>query len=400
MSPDRSARIAFYSHDTLGLGHMRRCLKIAEAMEDTIPGASGVMLSGSPWSGMLAMPAAFRLVSLEPVRKLGPGLYSPRAGSLDIAGVLMERGRRLQEELLGLAPDLLVVDNVPCGLKGELLPALHRLRRNGCRVALSLRDVLDDDASIRAEWCATGALDALARLYDEIWLFGEAESQSFRFLPDWARARTVLCGHLGGARGDVRGSAGVLATGEPGTARRHPRILVTGGGGSDAGALVTTYLSALRLLRPVASHHIVLGPDFPESQLQALGDLEEVAALGATVVRFEHDMRRAMADADVVVAMAGYNTVYESLAAGRRLVLVPRLWPRHEQSLRAEALARSGRAEVLLPDVLTPEVLWKAIQRTLEGPEPRPACFDGARRAASRGAALVADLDLRAAASR
>ena len=164
MSPYGGARIAFYSHDTLGLGHMRRCLKIAEAIEDTIPGASGMMLSGSPWSSMLAMPAAFQLVSLEPVRKLGPGLYRPRTGTLDITEVLLARSRRLQEELLDFGPDLLVVDNVPCGLKGELLPALRRLRRRGCRVALSLRDVLDDDASMLAEWNASGALEALARL--------------------------------------------------------------------------------------------------------------------------------------------------------------------------------------------------------------------------------------------
>src|SRR5437016_7118415 len=49
----------------------------------------------------------------------------------------------------------------------------------------------------------------------------------------------------------------------------------------------------------------------------------------------------------VVVSMGGYNAVCEVLSAERPTVIVPRVRPRKEQLLRAQALQRRGVARMI-----------------------------------------------------
>jgi predicted glycosyltransferase len=110
------------------------------------------------------------------------------------------------------------------------------------------------------------------------------------------------------------------------------------------------------------------------------------------------DLPARMADADLVVAMAGYNTSFEIVAAGARAVLVPRTWKSgehparqdgrrvdNEQLLRAAALERLGLVHVLDPQELSPGRLAAAMREALSDPRPAPAGslpLDGADRVA------------------
>ena len=383
---NRQGRIAFYSHDTMGLGHLRRCLKMAAAITEQLGTQNGLILTGSPWSHFLSPPEGFRFVSLPPVIKTGVSEYQPRDPALSLDAVIAERRAVIDEKLLRFAPRLLVVDNVPCGLRGEILQTLVALRELGTRIVLSLRDVLDEDAAIRREWQASGAVEALVDLYDEIWLFGTRASPTHRMIPQQLHARTVICGHLGAGDVDQATRASDADPRAADSATRAPHILVTGGGGGDSAALVETYIAAMRVFRPAVRTRIVLGPEFPADQIPGGSDLD---ALGITMVSFDADMERAIGEADVVVSMAGYNTVCEALAAGRRMVLVPRVWPRREQWIRATELGASGRAEVIHPSALTPDSLWSAVERALSQPESSPQLQDGRLRVAQRTAALL-----------
>ena len=378
----RQGKIAFYSHDTMGLGHLRRCLKMAAAITDRLGIEDGLILTGSPWTDLLKPPAGFRFVSLPPVVKTGPAEYQSRDSAMSLDAAMAARRAVIELELLRFAPQLLVVDNVPCGLGGEILPTLDALRRLGTRIVLSLRDVLDEEEAIRKEWEEAGAIPALVALYDEIWLFGDRASATYKIVPTRLQDRTVICGHLGEL--DPHPPARAAEPGAPGSTTL--RVLVTGGGGVDAGVLVETYIAALREFRPAARTLIVLGPEFPPDQVPRGTDL---AALGVTLVNFEPDMGRAIREADVVVSMAGYNTVCEVLAAGRRMVLVPRVWPRREQWIRASALGDGGRAEVIHPDSLNPGSLWGAVERALAGPASVPLPQVGGQRVGERAVALL-----------
>ena len=65
LHPDRTPpRILLYSHDTFGLGHLRRSRTIAQALVSAFPDASALILTGSP-SGVG--------MSMDPRRFLQPG---------------------------------------------------------------------------------------------------------------------------------------------------------------------------------------------------------------------------------------------------------------------------------------------------------------------------------------
>ena len=225
-------RIALYAHDTYGLGHLRRCLKLAGHLATRIDDLQVLIVTGSPWHGLFAVPRGVSLVALPPVVKTGPGTYESRDASSDLDAVLRERQRIIAGSIEPFRPHLVLVDNVPCGLHGEVLPVLRALKPRGSRVVLMLRDVLDRPEIVQEEWQRARAGEALESLFDEIWIFGEAED-----------AATLARPHLLGLVADRLHICGRLPangrSGRPDVALRRvsgsrPQVLVTGGGGGDA----------------------------------------------------------------------------------------------------------------------------------------------------------------------
>ena len=384
-------RIAFYSHDTMGLGHLSRCVKLARALS-SLPGElEGVFITGSPWTHLFSPPSDFRFVELPPVKKSGRWTYCSRVQGVDLKTVLRERQVRILRALQELQPDLLVVDNVPDGLLGEMLPALERFR-DSTKVVLALREILDRTDKIAEEWNERGATEAAAYLYDEIWLFGD-DSDARELVDGGPLAKTsatlVACGRLGACEdepnGPGDGSSRPRRHPTPGGSRR-PLVTLTGGGGADALPMVQTYMNALTLYRPRVDSHIILGPDFPMERFSSMEAQNDSAVRSDSFVPQLSEILRA---SDVVVSMAGYNTVSEILASGCRAVLVPRSGPREEQILRAERLERAGRASVVYPQDLDPRTLWEAITAALDTPVPSPERLQGGTVAASRAAKLL-----------
>ena len=378
-------RVALYSHDTFGLGHLRRCLKLAEALGDSLDGVQGLLITGSAWAGLFSPPGGFEIATLPSIVKRGRD-YEPRTRGIELEELLAVRGRGIESLLEAFRPDLLIVDNVPCGLRGEMLPALRRVKgRSGTRCVLALRDVLDRLDRVRSEWTSVGAEEALEMLYDEVWVFGSDESSSrLSGLPGLGNGvPCIACGRigLGGLlpASEEAGSRILLGGGEP-------RVLVTGGGGGDAMQLVETYVEMLRFLQPPITSRIVLGPDFCR---RTWSTLNRNNGFAARIETFLPELPQAMARADVVVAMAGYNSICEIEVTGSRSVLVPRVWPREEQLMRAETQERAGRATVVRPQDLSPEILWAAIRSELDRPRPEPILHRGAQQAARRAAALL-----------
>ena len=373
-------RIALYAHDTYGLGHLRRCLKLAGHLATHIDDLEVLIVTGSPWYGLFAVPHGVSLVALPPVVKTGPGTYESRDASSDLGAVLRERQRIIAGSIEPFRPHLLLVDNVPCGLLGEVLPVLRALKPRGSRLVLMLRDVLDRPETVQEEWQRAGAGEALEWLFDELWIFGEAEDAAMLARPHLlgpVADRLHICGRLPANGRSDRPDVALRRVSGP-----RPQVLVTGGGGGDAEPLVRTYLRALSEFRPAAASRVVLGPDFPA------GCARRYVA-DARVRRFVPNLESIMGAADVIVAMAGYNTVCEVLESGRPAVLVPRRYPREEQWLRALRLQRTGRIELVDPAQLTPAALWGAVEAALEHGPYVPEQPPGARRAVRRAERLL-----------
>jgi predicted glycosyltransferase len=371
----------FYSHDTYGLGHLRRTLALATFFR-TRRQLSQLILTGSPLAHRFRLPPDTDYIKLPSVVKVAAGSYEPRA--LDLPFGSLRDLRR--DVLLGAArhfrPTLLVVDNVPGGLKGELGPTLRFLKRHSRRLVLGLRDVIDEPERVRAAWAEDGSYGLLDEVYDRILVYGSREIydpvSEYAFRP-LAAEKTRFVGYLGRAparlsREQIRSELGV------GDA---PLVLVTAGGGEDGYRLLRAFLEGMRFRRNGSSFHCLLvgGPLLPRARQQQLQAVARKRSI--RFVDFVEDVTSYVHAADVAVSMGGYNSVCELLSLEKPALVVPRISPRTEQLIRARELSRRGCLRMLHPSEADPARLFAETKRLVED-RPKPALppMDGLERTA------------------
>jgi predicted glycosyltransferase len=341
------------------------------------PEATVVLACGAERVGPLVAgaPANLAVLTLPVVRqgRLYVGLPGPRtaggAGTVRSGrgGSLWTiRADILDAALAAVAPDLVYVDHAPTGIAGELLRSLRGWRgaARRPRLALGLLDVLDTPEGVAKTWARNDASAALGRDYDAVLLFGDRRVfdpvVEYGFSPA-AAAKCRWCGYLTAPPPAIDRAANRARVG--GTAR--PFVVVTTGGGADGAAIHRAAIEALRGgLLPDVVMLLVTGPLLPAGDGAEL--LRATEGLpGITLRPFVEDLPAVLAAADAVVAMAGYNTVAELLAAGRRPILIPRVRPMAEQLVRAQRLAGLDSAVLLHPDDLSPARLAAAIRSEL-----------------------------------
>lgn len=365
----RRSRVALYSHDTMGLGHRRRNLLVAHALAGAPLHASTLLVVGAAASVAWPQPPGSDSLSLPAFRKEPDGRYGSRHLDLSLATLVGLRSSAIRAALSSFEPDVLIVDNVPGGALGELLPTLEHLRRRGrTRCVLGLRDVLDDPVTTREEWRRHGHVDTVGRYYDAVWVYSDPyvcdPIRHCGLAPLADRVRYT--GYL-----DHRRWLDVAEPGGDALARlKLPPgrlALCVVGGGQDGDALAEAFADAEL---PEGWNGLVLtGPFMPEEvrvRLRARLELRERLRVLPGVA----EPARFIAMADRVIAMAGYNTVGEVLSFGKRALLVPRVKPRSEQLVRAERLRELGLVDVLHPSELTPAALGAWVARE-QGPRAR-----------------------------
>jgi predicted glycosyltransferase len=354
--PQTPLRVLLYSHDSYGLGHLRRSTTLATALVRQIPDAAVLIATGSPVATYFAPPAGVDLIKLPSITKDPCGAYVPRSlpGGLDFT--LTMRRRLLAEAFSSFAPHLLVVDHQVIGLHGELLPVLEQARLAGTRSILGLRDVIDDPAVVAREWSRPEVRRALAESYDRICIYGSPtvfDSRREYPVPPELCARVSFTGYI------VREAPSPSVRPLP---AERPQVLVTVGGGEDGGSRLQAYLDCLRVGPVTWDSVIVLGPLLdPAAGRHIKRQARQID--GVTVHAFHGDMPRLLAESNAVVSMAGYNSTAEILRSGVSAVLLPRTAPRREQLLRASRLAQLGLVQCLpAPD---PRSLRAAVRSAL-----------------------------------
>src|SRR5207244_8553733 len=144
-------RILLYSHDTYGLGHLRRNTTIAHGLLQRTPDLEVTLLTGSPVAEQWPFPDGVSIVRLPPVTKVGPEEYQPVAAR-SMSAVRAERAGMIDSTLLRLRPDVFLVDHAPLGMTGELHLALTLAREElpATRVVLGLRHTVAEPDGARA----------------------------------------------------------------------------------------------------------------------------------------------------------------------------------------------------------------------------------------------------------
>ena len=156
-------RVLIYSHDTFGLGHLRRSRAIANALVANDPAARVVVVSGSAVVDRFAFSEGVASVRLPGVTKRSDGGYASLDAGVPLARTVALRAAAIARTAESFRPHLTIVDKEPTGFHGEMLPALEHLAAKGCRLVLGLRDVLDEAERLVPEWERKGAVEALVQ---------------------------------------------------------------------------------------------------------------------------------------------------------------------------------------------------------------------------------------------
>ena len=365
-------RLLIYSHDSYGLGHLRRCQTIANHLSAMHDDLSVLIISGSPVVGSFDLHPRVDFIRVPGIVKLDNNNYAPTALGVSTEELMEIRSVIILETAKRYKPDVFLVDKEPLGLKGEVRDSLAYLKANGTKNILGIREVMDDPERLREEWERKGATEAVDTLYDEIWVYGPKvvyEPLEGVGLADKTMERLRYTGYLRRAIGEFS---------EETPDEEEPYILVTAGGGNDGDVMIDWLISAYES-DPTLPHRakIVFGPFL--STDERTGFRDRIAKLDRIqAINFHTNMEALVDGAAGLVTMGGYNTFCEILSFDKPALIVPRTHPRLEQYIRATRAHELGLAQLLLPNGdNTAARMAKALHGLRSQPRPSEARIPG-----------------------
>ena len=381
-------RFLMYSHDGLGFGHARRNLAIATALTVASSRASVLLATSADEIHSLGVPPRVDVVKLPGLRKVANEQYTGRRLRIGGTGVISVRNSLLQATVESFRPSVLLVDKHPLGARGELAPAIATIRGAGGRTVLGFRDILDDPEQVRAEWRQAGIPAAILEHYDRVLVYGHPavlDPAKEYGLPAAVASRTRFTGYVCNPPpiDQMTRDAFPLALVK---SDDRPTVLATAGGGEDGFAILEAFIEAAAGADWRAI--VVAGSQSSPEKRQQLRESAERA--GVTYHTFVRGLDAWFVAVDCLVCMGGYNTIAEALSRGTPTVCVPRIVPRTEQLIRAEAFSRLGLMRYVHPDRLTGDSLREEVHAALgdsrsdlQARAQASLGFDGAERAAA-----------------
>ncbi len=370
--PPSTYNILMYSHDTYGLGHIRRTMAIASHLLG--PGVNILILTGSPIVGRFTFPEGVDFVRIPGMIKKSNSVYVPHSIKVNAKHALHIRRNIITATARAFDPKLFIVDKVPLGLKGEVEPTLRWFKktRPNTKVILGLRDILDDAESTIQEWMQREYYRALEELYSEIWVYGTQQIYDpiteYR-IPEAISRKMLFTGYIPRAVPAKHFGKRLEKNDD-----RH-KVVVTTGGGGDGYPVLDAYLRMIENNpnAPLKST-MISGPFLP------LDMRDEIAArarsLGVLFTGFSRKIEKEMAKADIIVSMGGYNTVCETLSLKKPSLIIPRESPRMEQRIRAQVLSDRGLCRYLPWSDLDPDSLYTAVMDAIDAQQPMRQAID------------------------
>lgn len=362
-------KILIYSHDTYGLGHIRRCLAIARSLRKCP--ADILIVTGSLLAGRFKIPRRVDFVRVPGMIKVTNEEYRPLSMKLDATELLEIRKKIILSTAMAFLPDFFIVDKAPLGMKREIVETLQGLQSDcpSCHSILGLRDIMDSASSTIEDWSAKGIYEAMDQMYNEIWVYGCQDfydTVAEYKVPAHVAEKMHFTGYIPRqlpSQEEVQSTRRAL-----GIRDGEKLVLVTTGGGGDGQPVVNAFLSAFSptdVRIPSGLKVVVVTGPFISPR-----DYKEVArrcqAMGFTTLKFHRFMEALIGAAQVVVSMGGYNTICEIISQRKPFLIVPRTEPREEQLIRARVLSNKGFCDYLDPRDLTPHNLLRKILKLLE----------------------------------
>ncbi len=372
---NKNMKIVIYTHDTFGLGNIRRMLLIAEHLNHSIKDSSILLISSSPMLHAFRLSKGIDYIKLPTISRNIQGEYQTRTLGMSMQDMVAMRANLILTAVRDFSPDVILVDKKPLGIKRELTATLQFLKekRASTKVFLVLRDILDRADTTHKYWKKKGYFNVIEHYYHQVLILGSKTvydaSRLYRF-PLACQQLVHYCGYLQRPGKDLKNTEWVreqLGIG------KEKVILVTTGGGADGEQILTHFLQFWR-------HHdlgkdvhavIVHGPELcPRTQQQITSIATQCRQV--TMLEFTPHLPSFMNAADVVVCMGGYNTLSEALSLNKRILCIPRVKPVSEQLIRASSFAQLELLHFIHPDELTTRKLATSLHHILEKEQTVP----------------------------
>ncbi|VAV96542.1 FIG00989085: hypothetical protein [hydrothermal vent metagenome] len=368
-------RVMFYVQHLLGIGHLARasliCAGLVEHKFDVKMVMGGAPVAGFPGPGVE--------VEYLPVLKAGSFQFNDLTdenGTIASQQYLDDRRDRLLSLFAAYQPDILIVEAFPFGrrqMRFELIPLLEAAKSADWKplVVGSVRDIIQEKKQPKR---LRETVDTLNKYYDLLMVHGDPNfiklSETFELAPQIEH----LIQYTGIISADIPPLTGPAYD-----------VIVSAGGGA-AGELIMLNAMQARPLTHLADANwcFITGPNLSES---VRVQLQENRSDKVTVETHRTDFRALLAQAQLSISQAGYNTAADILRARCSSVLVPfSSGGETEQSRRAAKLTKLGIVASISEVGLTPERLAEVINNALAGSQhARPdieIALDGANRTA------------------
>lgn len=374
MEKNSTFNILMYSHDTYGLGHIRRTLAIAEHLSSD--NTNILILTGSPLAGRFRFPPGVDFVRIPGMIKRSNDDYLPLSIRIDPLQALEIRKSIILATAKTFMPDLFIVDKEPLGLKREVLPTLEWLNRDllTCSTILGLRDVMDDSDTVRENWQKKDVYASIEELYTEVWVYGEKaiyDSITEYAIPPSISDKLYFTGYI---PRKVPPSFEVEEICQKlNIDSKTPLVTVTTGGGADGFWVLNSFLTMLESMAASSDSMpfrsiIITGPFLLDDENAVVQ--ERARVLGVTVYTFFARMEPLFAASDLVVCMGGYNTLCEILSQQTPSLVIPRETPRKEQLIRAMAMKKRGLVDYIPWSGVSPDLMREKILGMLDDSSP------------------------------
>ena len=370
--------VFLYVQHLLGIGHLKRAATLARALADA--GLEVTVACGGPQVAGIEFSRA-RVVQLPPAT----------AADMTFKTLLDEAGRPIDEAwrrsraaaLLSAwraaRSRVLIVELYPFGrrqMRFELLPLLEAAAADAPRpaIACSLRDLLGGRQSPERQ---EETLDIVDRFFDHVLVHSDPSvirlERTFPAAP-----------RLGGKIEYTGYVVDVPSSQEKFSAAGKGEVIVSAGGGAVGEALLDAAMGArsLTALRE-RTWRMLAGNNLSDEAYAGLD--RRAAGNGIILERSRADFTTLLANCELSVSQAGYNTLMETLSVGARAVVVPFAGAAEtEQTERARCFLERGLLEIVEERSLSAETLAAAIDRAARRPRPRTDAIDlgGARRSA------------------
>lgn len=365
MTHGAARKFLIYSQDGLGLGHLRRNVNICYQIKRRCPQASCLIIADSPVAPFFKLPPHCDFIKIPTLVKVDTGMWRSDRLHVNDRELLAIRAEIIRNVILSFRPEVFLVDHMPHGAQGELVRALQTFKKNcpGRRLVLGLRDILGAPEVIRRQWQVEGAFDAVAEFYDEVYIYGAVDFfdavVEYAF-PQALRPKVRYCGYVCREENAARAP-------EMEKKQENGRfVLVTGGGGADAAYFMDRFIDAVPKLESDSrvQAFIATGPFVHKEQSDLLA--RKAKGLPIQVGRMAGDSIRYLRRADLIISMAGYNTVSEIMFFRKNAIVVPRAGPSAEQVMRTRIMSGRGLFSTIHPHDLTAANFAEWIGRKLQ----------------------------------